>query len=692
MLQEGTRLNDTYIIKGRIGAGGGGIVYKAWHERLNTDVVIKQMKSRVKGLLDGRAEADILKELKHTRLPRVYDFLELDGEIYTVMDFIPGMSLEEALKDGRFVQEGVYRWALQLADALSYLHSQTPPIIHSDIKPANIMLLPDGDVCLIDFNISLAFDQGMRTSIGTSGGYSPPEQYRDFQTYQSRLTEPDTRPDTHPDSVVSGITGRGVDERSDIYSLGATLYHLLTGERPSQDFDQIQPITDYPVKISEGFALIISRMMELEPEKRYQNGGELLYALEHIYELDSEYQAFWRAKRRKKIALALLFAAGACLTGSGILLMRQENQAAYNQAVEYADVLIGEERYDEARQEIQEAMDRLPGEIYAYEKEVYRLYSMREYEEAISYGRNVLNDPAVAVENGSEELSAANIYYLMGNSYFETEDYLNAAPCFEAAILKNDQNGLYYRDYAITLAKTGNPDSAEKALDTAVLLGLGQDSIYMAQGEIAHARGEDEKAIGFLKDAIRSAEDEEIESRATILCAQIYQELGEAYLDAEIALLETAENKFGPQTSMHMKELLADAYAKKAQTAEAFEEEYYAKALGKFTELYKQGYSTRQMMENIAILYEEMGSFNEAGQMLAQIIEQYPEDYRAYKRRAFLEADIQQQKENRDRDYTQVRADYETALALYEEAGGSGDTEMQMLENLIQDLRDGGWF
>lgn len=185
MLEKGKVINGTYTIMEEIGSGGGGVVYKAYHERLKIQVVVKQIKENVKGILEGRAEADILKRLKHMYLPRVYDFLEDDGEIYTVMDFIPGKSLDKVLMETKEIPpKQVLKWANQLAEALDYLHSQNPPIIHSDIKPANIMLTPEGDICLIDFNISLVFDNSMRTSTGISGGYSPPEQYWDFNNYQ----------------------------------------------------------------------------------------------------------------------------------------------------------------------------------------------------------------------------------------------------------------------------------------------------------------------------------------------------------------------------------------------------------------------------------------------------------------------------------------------------------------------------
>ena len=237
---EKRQLNDTYTLLEQIGSGGGGIVYKAYHNRLKTYVVAKQIKEGVKNILKSRAEADILKKMKHTYLPRVYDFLEIDGEIYTVMDYIPGESLDKPLKKGeKFSQKQVLKWAVQLAEALDYLHRQIPPIVHSDIKPANIMLTPEGDICLIDFNISLVFDSSMKTATGISGGYAPPEQYHDKVVYY-RMTQPvsdtmtmtaatetmtdETKTDctmtaSEARSKIEQMMVKGVDTRSDIYSL-----------------------------------------------------------------------------------------------------------------------------------------------------------------------------------------------------------------------------------------------------------------------------------------------------------------------------------------------------------------------------------------------------------------------------------------------------------------------------------------
>lgn len=738
MLEQGTRLNDTYVLEKQLGSGGGGIVYKAYHERLQKYVVVKQIKDQVKGILEGRAEADILKELKHANLPQVYDFLEIDGEIYTVMDFVPGESMDKSLeKQGAFDSRIVYKWALQLADALKYLHSQNPPVIHSDIKPANIMLTPKGDICLIDFNISLAFDEGQRTSTGISGGYSPPEQHHDFYGYQTWIgTAADRRvvatdnlrsevseidktvllseqaenssaesgtvvlgeskksgiehnPKTK--SIVSDIVGRGVDERSDIYSLGATLYHLITGIKPTDDYEAIIPISKFNIKLGEGFRTIIEKMMELDPAKRYQNGGDLFYALEHVYELDNEYKSFKRKRRNIKILAVTLYIVGIALAGSGWKLMDRERLTAYNRTVEAASTYIAEANYSQAEEAIEEAIGLLPNHIAAYEREILRLYSMGDYDETIAYARDMINNPAYTVEGEVDEEILANMFYVLGNAYLEKEDYSNAANCFQTAIEKDLGNSLYFRDYAIVLAKSGQSDMAENELKAAIGLGLGEDSIYMVQGEIAYSRGDDISATKWLLDSVRSSEDEELKRRATILCTQAYRRLGDEYLDQEIEMIETSMNSFGVEASMHMKEQLADAYARMARQSEENAAEYYPKSLKTFQELYESGYSTRQMMENIAILYQQMDRMEDAEMMLNQMAEKYPEDYRSYKRLAFLEADKQQKRENEERDYIKMKEFYDKAVELYQQSKIDGDTEMQMLENMMQDLADGGW-
>ncbi len=696
-LRAGMKLNDTYVLMEEIGSGGGGIVYKAYHERLQTYVVVKQIKDRVKGILENRTEVDILKNLKSTYLPKVYDFLEIDGEIYTVMEYIPGRSLAEELEEKKKLPpKDVLKWTRQLAETLSYLHGQERPIIHSDIKPGNIMLTPGGNICLIDFNISLAFHRDQNRTLAVSRGYSPPEQYSNFDNYQ-RMTgkrpTSDANSLTETQHTVSRLAGQGVDERSDIYALGATIYHLLTGVRPAYDYENISSISSSDIEVGEAFALILDKMMALDPGERYQNGMELLDALDHIYELDSEYRAYRRNRGIGWAVIGAVFLAACTLTGYSLVAMNQENMTYYNQEVEAASELIEGGEYEQALTELNTAMLRRPKKITAYERYTYLLYTWGEYEETITYGQSVINNVYITLTDSSDYSSLANIFYLMGNSYMELEDNANAASCLKQAIDYDSANGAYYRDYAVVLARTGNTAEAEEALEQAIALGLGQDTIYMTRGEISYAQGNYEEAVSQLSDAILATQDSDLMIRAAVLIAKSYVSLGDEYLGDEISFLETTLNNLGLQSNLQLQEMLADAYASMAQLSEGeTADEYYEKALSGFMNLYQMGYSTRQMMENIAILYQEMGQFDEASDMLWQMAEQYPDDYRAYKRLAFLEADIQQGLENSARDYSLFLEYYETALQLYETAGSSDDTEMQMLEVMLQDLQDGGWF
>ena len=178
----GNVIASTYEILEKLGAGGGGVIYLANHLRLNKKVVVKIDKRSIATdpeLL--RREVDVLKNLSHTYIPQVYDYFVEDGAVCTVMDFVPGESLDKPLKRGeKFSQPQVIEWACQILEALDYLHhvdhgTKNVGYVHGDIKPANIMRKPDNSVCLIDFNIALAL--GETSVIGCSPGYASPEHY-----------------------------------------------------------------------------------------------------------------------------------------------------------------------------------------------------------------------------------------------------------------------------------------------------------------------------------------------------------------------------------------------------------------------------------------------------------------------------------------------------------------------------------
>lgn len=335
----GKIIASTYEILQEIGSGGGGVVYLGRHLRLNKKIVLKEYKrtGATKPAALSR-EVDALKNLSHTYIPQVYDYVEEEGSVYSVMDFIEGESLDKPLKRGeRFAQPQVIEWACQLLDALHYLHGRPPyGILHSDIKPANIMLTPQGGIRLIDFNIALALGEAGAVRVGFSRGYASPEHYGIAymapsaqaslaKTQISAETQLPTAPDTQL-SRGSSTSGGAVmlDVRSDIYSLGATLYHLLTGRRPAQNAGEVAPIL--PQEASPAVAAIIQKAMAPNPEERYQTAEEMLGAFKSLSRNDPRVKRHRRRAAAALSALAVIFLVGTFCALTGLKQMEQEQE------------------------------------------------------------------------------------------------------------------------------------------------------------------------------------------------------------------------------------------------------------------------------------------------------------------------------------------------------------------------------
>ncbi len=335
---------STFEVINKIGSGGGGVVYLANHLRLNKQVVLKADRRKISTppeLL--RREVDVLKDLSHPYIPQVYDFFAEGEVVYTVMDYVDGESLDRPLKRGeRFSQPQVIQWAIQLLQALEYLHSPThgtPPrgYVHSDVKPANLMRRANGDICLIDFNISLAL--GEDSVIGASAGYASPEHYGlDYSFSGDTATmkqETQTMDDRTATMTMPGIRRKiRPDVRSDIYSTGATLYHLLSGRRPAKDALEVAPLSE--MEVSPQIARMIAKAMAPNPQDRYQTASEMLWELEHLWENDIRTIRHKRRVKTTVAALAVMFLLGGLLTFTGLKQMERA-QAAGKAAAEMAE-------------------------------------------------------------------------------------------------------------------------------------------------------------------------------------------------------------------------------------------------------------------------------------------------------------------------------------------------------------------
>jgi serine/threonine-protein kinase len=406
MLEIGAVLDGKYKILNKIGQGGMSVVYLAMNERANKQWAIKEIR---KDGIDGYeivrqgliAETEMLKRLRHANLPSIIDVIEVDDSFLVVMDYIEGNPLSRALKNyGAQSQDDVVRWARQLCGVFGYLHSRNPPIIYRDMKPANVMLQPDGNVMLIDFGTAREFKIGRADdtiALGTQG-YAAPEQYGQHQT----------------------------DARTDIYNLGATMYHLVTGHNPSEPPYVMYPIRKWNPSLSSGLEAIIIKCTQRDPDHRYQSAAELLYDLEHYRQLDIEYRRALRTKTRVFIlSVGLMFLSVAGMISFAVAESVQRDNS-YNALVSRAQSGIGEgievaaSYYDSATR------------LDPTRPEAYRgLLSFLRQDQEVSENEDELMRRLINENNGSTETNAerfkdadpaayADFAYDLGVAYFFT--------------------------------------------------------------------------------------------------------------------------------------------------------------------------------------------------------------------------------------------------------------------------------
>lgn len=282
VLEIGSLIEGKYKILNKIGQGGMSVVYLAMNEKANKQWAIKEV--RKDGIRDFQlvkqgliAETNLLKKLRHPNLPSIIDIIDDNDTFLIVMDYIQGNPLSRKLEEYKALpQEFVIECAKQLCDVLAYLDSCDPPIIYRDMKPSNIMLKPDGSITLIDFGTAREYKADSiadTTCLGTIG-YAAPEQF--------------------------GGQGQ-TDRRTDIYSLGATLYHLVTGHNPCEPPYEILPIRQINPSLSAGLEKILIKCTQKNPDDRYQSYAELMYALTHYNQIDESY----RGKQIRRLGVFL---------------------------------------------------------------------------------------------------------------------------------------------------------------------------------------------------------------------------------------------------------------------------------------------------------------------------------------------------------------------------------------------------
>ena len=253
MLHKGDILDGKYELLYIDDRGGMSKIWRALDTHVNKEWEIKEIDKTSKDYDDEmiHREYEIMRRLDHPSIPRIVDIIDRDDTLYIVMDKVEGENLLRILQRGIPKQETVVSWMLDVCDIITYLHSFDPPILYRDMKPSNIMLSRDQRIKLVDFGISKDYDAGSEDTqpLGTRG-YAAPEQWT-----------------------------KETDPRSDIYAIGKTMFHLLTGKDPSKMplTKKFPGIRDINPDLSSGLERIVTKATEEDPDDRYQSTIELFH-------------------------------------------------------------------------------------------------------------------------------------------------------------------------------------------------------------------------------------------------------------------------------------------------------------------------------------------------------------------------------------------------------------------------------
>ncbi len=618
MLKPGDIIDDLYRIDSEIGEGGAGIIYLGYHLRLHKQIVIKKIKDDYIGMMQERSEADILKQLHHPSLPQVYDFIQRDNEIFTVMDYIQGKDL------GYFIQNKIkpeereiFLWLKQLCEVLVYLHSRKPVIIHNDIKPQNIILRPDGSVCLVDFNVS--FDKENKIIYGYSKKYASPELIQSAIACQNGQER----------DVIQ------IDERSDIYSLGATMHYLIDG-----------------ADCSEELLRIISKAMNPVPEQRYKSAADMLSDIQNIRTRDKDFRRLKRTQRIYYGFSALLLISG----GAGILY----------------------------------GWRTVTGEEFLKEYQVFaQAASGDDHAEIIKEGMELLNNKKYQLVSENFDKEVSDIFYIIANCYFEEKQYQEAGNYYQKAIDLTGDNSNYYRDYAISEARLKDTKKAEEILKKAEKQGMETDGISLVRAEIALSDKEYDTAEEFFRQSIDASDDDYLKVRAYLLYARSLRESGD--IEKEIQVLEEAQDNITEADKIPVVRALGSAYIRKSSLSK--DDACEKKAMHCYETIDKAGESSLNDSLNLAFLYQRQKEFKEGKDILFKLKKEFPDEYRVYMRLAFLCCTEEGEKENDKRDYSDAEQYYKTAEGLYQQKinNGADDAEMKKLEDTMERLYEKGW-
>lgn len=617
-------LDRKYQVLREIGGGGGGVVFLGYHLTLDKYVVIKKIKEHAAEFLDIRGEADTLKHLSHQYLPQVYDFLVIGREIFTVMDYVDGHDLNWYMEQGIiFSEEELSCMLRQLCMVLEYLHRQNPPIIHRDIKPGNIMVRDNGDICLIDFNIS--FSESSQNFVGYSYQYAPPEQIEAVRC----------APKGDPYFCVP-------DARTDIYSLGATFFYLMTGIRPKEV--TAEELKNGRIKIAYSYDLfrVIRKAMTLEPAKRYASAAQMRKAVERS------------SGRRRRIIREIV--SGAVLLCLILGMM--------------AGVIY---RWDQREKAFASAYMSYLEKLESCDPEVW-----------IQDGLVLLNEAEYTSILEKRPKQKAVLLEGIADGYYEEENYHAAVDYYKEVIVvqpNSVKKANDARNLILALVRAGNLSEAEEMLSV-YRTKLTSSVLQYLEVEILLQKGQKAEALEQIDLLLAAIQDRDLLLRCCLNGAEClqgteeylrridYLDRAEQYLDTMLTYRRIGEG--------YIQILQEEPGAEIRQMVIVRAEKCYEKLCA--DEIHA-GYVDRL---NLAAIRQMNGQYASAWQVLEKLLEEYPEDYRAYRDAAFLQYQIELKKSVADRSGQRVFYYGELAFQHYDER--TDDEQMTQLRELMNRL------
>ena len=569
---SGGLIDNKYQIIKEIGSGGTGVVYLAYHTNLEKYVVMKKIKQWTMSQDMFRREADLLKNLHHTYLPQVYDFITVGDDIYTVIDYIEGCSLEDLIDSGTCVEmDTVKMWFAQLAEVLSYLHNRNPQIIHSDIKPANVLITPDNNICLIDFNISL---DGTADVTGFSRFYASPEQIRCSLEIQSGM-----QPDIY------------VDSRTDIYSLGATFYHLISGQCPADDSYNL-PLTKL-MQSDDVFLDIVDRCMLVDPGERIQSADIIIKQLKNAYKMTRNYKLLNMTRWLSVLLGTACICAGVIMCVKGFDVKRNDEFKT---------------QYDG----------------------VFSSYRSGDYESALVNGKSIINSNSYKEYFESDPSLKAELLHVIALSFYETEDYQNAAyyslNAFNETGSSNEQ---YYFEYITASIRNGDISAAQTAFYNAGKYGLNASHSDAIKIEfLMH----EEKYTDVIKLYESHSNDNAFFNNTSVL--ENYA-LALSHEKQYQKALEYCQKAYNADNTNHNMRRLGEAYADLANyfikhNNPDKSKSMTLKALESFESLTKDKYGLSNDYINLLHCYLQLDKKPEGMELVKEMEAKFPSDYRIY--------------------------------------------------------------